>query len=184
MNNVRWAAGAAILLLSTSAVAADWRVANLALGGDNRGVTFVDTASMKTKQGKIRFRTERYFESAKAGYDRIFALSEVDCASFSLTVFREGFYSGRVPIGFISGPRTSNHYSSASSEHWMLRRICEDDYLSGSVEDQNRHSARMFAMDWSPLPGRLSIAMPVSIARPIGEQLASIEGPPESARRR
>jgi hypothetical protein len=175
---------AAIFCASAPALAADWKLASLAMGSGNRGITYVDAASVQPKRGKIRFRSEQYLETPRQGYDRIAALSEVDCESMALTVLREGYYSGRAVVAFNSIPRTSSHYSSGTSEHWMLRRVCEGDYLSDSVQDQGSDSARMFALDWSPVPGRLSVVMPVSIGRPSGTQVASASGSSTAAQRR
>lgn len=173
---IRYALAAALLAASSSALAADWKVVNLAMGSDNRGITYVDAESVRPKGDRIRFRSEQYLESGKAGYDRVSRLSEVECSSMTHIVLRESYHSGRALVAFGGAPRESNHYSSSTNDHWMLRRICEGNYLSGPVEDQARDSARLFALDWSPIPGRLSVVMPVAMPGPSGTQVAARGG--------
>jgi hypothetical protein len=173
---IRYALAAAMLAASSFAHAADWKVANLGMGPDNRGITYVDSDSVRPKGDRIRFRSEQYLENGKAGYDRVSRLSEVQCSTMTLIVLRESYHSGRALVAFGEAPRESNHYSSAAKDHWMLRRICEGKYLSGSVEDQDRDSARLFALDWSPIPGRLSVVMPVAIPGSSGTQVAAVSG--------
>ncbi|HWH23125.1 MAG TPA: surface-adhesin E family protein [Allosphingosinicella sp.] len=163
MWGFRWAAAAMLLAAPASAPAADWRVANFAFGEGNRGVTYVDTSSVKEKRGRIRFRSEQYLERPAEGYNRISALSEVDCASMKVTTLREAYYSGPRLVAFGQAPREASHYSSSTSQHWLLRRICEGEYLSDAVADHAGDSERMFALDWSRVPGRLSIAIPAVV---------------------
>jgi hypothetical protein len=176
MSILRCACVAALFAMSVPALAADWKVAGLGMGSGNRSVTYVDAASIHIKRGKVRFQSEQYLESLAAGYDRISTLSEVDCESMTLTVLRESLHSGRSLVAFGDVPRISNHYSSSTSQHWVLRRVCEGNYLSEPVEDHDRDSARMFTLDWSPVPGRLSVAMPVVTGRPSTAQVASVMG--------
>ena len=162
---VKLAPGAAILVACAAfpAFAADWKVANLALASDNRGVTYVDSQAVRPKGSKLRFRSEQYLEHRKFNYDRISRLSEVDCTSLTQTVLRESYHFGRVLVSFGSTPRISNHYSRSSADHLMLRRICAGNYLSASVADHGKDAAILFGRDWKPVPGQLSLAVPVSV---------------------
>ncbi|MDQ3139955.1 MAG: hypothetical protein M3Q15_04450 [Pseudomonadota bacterium] len=163
-----------MILAATPALSADWKVVGFTMGAANRGVTYVDAASIKPKRDRIRFRSEQYLESGGQGYDRISTTSEVDCASMTLTVLRESYHRGPALIAFGPAPREENHYSPSTSQHWTLRRICDGSYLSGSVLDHSRDSARLFTLEWSPVPGRLAVATPIAMpSRPLGTQVAS-----------
>jgi hypothetical protein len=115
--------------------AADWKVAGLAVGEGNRGVTYVDAASVRPKRDRIRFRSEQYLEDGTTGYDRISALSEVDCTSMTVTLLRESLYKKRALVAFGATPRDANYYSSSNSYHWVLRNVCEGRFLSDTVAD-------------------------------------------------
>lgn len=161
MFQLRPAALAACLLWSGPALADGWKVAGLAIGERNRAVTYVEAESIREKGGKLRFRSEQYLERDNKGFNRISALSEVDCRSMTVTVLRESYYDDAALVAFGPTPRESSHYSTASSYHWVLRRICGGDYLSASIDDHRDDAARMFTLDWSPVPGRLAVAMPI-----------------------
>jgi hypothetical protein len=160
---------AAALLLAAAGIvhAADWRVAGLAIGEGNRGVTYVDAASLRPKRDRIRFRSEQYLEDGTVGYDRISALSEVDCASMTVTLLRESLYKKRALVAFGATPRDANYYSSSNSYHWVLRNVCEGRFPGGTVADHETDSRRLFALRWSPVPGRLSVAMPAVVPAPL-----------------
>lgn len=175
-----YAFAAVMLAASSSAYAADWKVVNLAMGRDNRGITYVDAESVRPKGNRIRFRSEQYLEKTRFNYDRISRLSEIDCSTMDLTVLRESYHFGRNLIAFGQTPRGSTHYSSANGDHWMLRRICDRQYLSGSVGDHESASKRLFTVVWNPIPGRLAVAMPTSVPVPMpgaaGVQLGAAGG--------
>lgn len=161
MTNARWVAVAALSFIAVPAQASDWQLAGLAIGADNRGVIYVDASSVRSVRGKIRFRSDRYLEHVENGADRILAVSEVDCSRMTVTVLRAQYYSGGALVGMVSRPREENFYSSATSDHWVTRRVCEGKFLGSAVEDGRRDSSRMFTLDWAPVAEQLAITIPL-----------------------
>jgi hypothetical protein len=174
MTFIRCAAAAILLAAAGPVHAADWKVAGLAMGEGNRGVTYVDAASVRPKRDRIRFRSEQYFEDGMIGYDRISALSEVDCATMTVTLLRESLYKKRALVAFGATPRDTNYYSSSNSYHWVLRNVCEGRFPNETVADHEADSRRLFALRWSPVPGRLSVAMPTVAPASAGTKVAVI----------
>lgn len=172
MISLRSAALAACVAGSAPAMAADWKLAGLAIGEGNRGVTYVDASSVRHVRDKIRFRSELYLERPENGIDRIFTLSDVDCATMKVTVLRESYHSGRALLGFGQAPRETSYYSDDNSYHWVLRRVCDGEFLSSEVSDRHVDAARMFSLNWNPIPGRLSLYVPAVAER--GSRMASI----------
>lgn len=175
MYLLRSAVAAALLAATGPALAEDWKLAGLSIGDANRAATYVDADSVREKRGKIRFRSEQYLESGRSGFNRVAALSEVDCSSMTVTVLREGYYANSALVAFGRAPREENYYSANTSYHWVLRRVCEGEYLSASVDDHRNDSARLFTLDWSPVPGRLSVYVPTVVqGMPSGTQVAAM----------
>lgn len=150
-----------VAMSAAPALAADWQLAGLSIADGNRSVTYVDVGSIRTVRGKIRYRHDRYLERPENGIDRISAVSEVDCATMSVTQLRAQYYKGRALIGMANTPREESAYSSDSGRHWVVRRVCEGGYLAKAKGDRYEDCERIFAVDWAPFPGRLALFVPV-----------------------
>lgn len=155
------AACLAAAMPAAPAFAADWQLAGLSIAEGNRSVTYVDADSIRNVRGKVRYRSDRYLEYPENGISRISAVSEVDCVTMSVTHLRAQYYKGRALIGMANTPREESHYSSDSGSHWVVRRVCEGDYLAEASGDRYEDCERIFAMDWAPFPGRLALFVPV-----------------------
>lgn len=153
--------------------AADWKLAGLATGADNRGVTYVDVSSVREVRGKVRFRTEQHLEKPENGIDRLLSVVEVDCSRMTVTVLRAQYFRGAGLVGMVGTPREDNAYSSTTSTHWVIRRICDEEYLSGPIADTATQAKRMFAMDWAPFAEQLAVTLPQSHS---WTQVASMTG--------
>lgn len=160
LRSVAAVAAMYMAVASAPALAADWRLGGLSIGAGNRSVTYIDTDSLRDVRGKIRFRSDRYLERLENGITRRVEVSEVDCTTMQVTRLRARLFQGRALVAMINAPREENLYSSTSGDHWIVRRVCERNYLSGPVNDREEDCGRMFAAEWAPLPGRLAFYVP------------------------
>lgn len=164
-----------LAMVAAPAVAADWQLAGLSIGDGNRSVTYVDRDSVRTVGGKLRFRSDRYYERAQKGLSRVLAVSEVDCATLSATLLRARYYDGSALIAMTNAPHEDNLYSSRSGAHWIVRRICDGAYLGTTVDNRAEDSERMFTMDWTPFPGQLALYVPtVRTEAPVTQMAAAV----------
>lgn len=140
-----------------SASAATWQLASAAVDERGRMAFYVDTATLRIRGDKVRFRSEQVFESERDGFNRILLTATADCRSNRLTVLRQSFYKDQIIVGFSSTPQeiTADHLDSGTS--WLTRRVCTGSFLSASATALAISKEQIFRTEWLPFAGRLMV---------------------------
>jgi len=137
-KKLRLAAGLAMLLFASPALAEDWRVAITvdSVPEFGRSIGFVDRDSIARDGNGIRFVYEVRFERASvdgAAVDAMRMSVRADCAALWYEIRSIEGYSGTTLIGRTT-PSERLNAEQGSNIHGILTAACTDAYESGTVD--------------------------------------------------
>jgi hypothetical protein len=134
---------ALLALPPAQAAAADWRVVLTSeeerLG---RSVGFVDVATVERSGGDRRFWMDLRIERAPGRADGIRARVHADCGSRSYETSDGAYYLGDQRL-HAAEPEPMRRAEAGQNMYVLLDNLCNDRYLSGSV-DPSAYSAALF----------------------------------------